>query len=176
MRRRQTIPRQWLITNRDLDRQFWIVVRRLPRGSGILLLECPCATTLRRLRLLAALSDFLIVADVPGKVARVHNARELRQALLRRTPVVLLSPLFKTLSHPDWRPLPRMRAASLAKLGKRRLIALGGMTEERYGKLAQLGFIGWAGISAWRQGRSCKRNGIRSVQRAAPVVRPQSAI
>jgi thiamine monophosphate synthase len=44
-----------------------------------------------------------------------------------------------------------MRAASLARLGKRKLVALGGMTEERYRQVAHLGFIGWAGISAWTQ-------------------------
>lgn len=153
MRRRQSIPRQWLITTGDWDRQFWFVLRRLPRGSGILLLNRPGASTLRRLRNVARLSHLLIIADVPTRIARVHNVRELRQALLRRTAAILLSPMFKTQSHPDWQPLPKMRAASLARLANRRLIALGGMSERRYRNLAQLGFIGWAGISAWLEGR-----------------------
>lgn len=156
MRRRQCIPRQWLIANYALDRQFWLVLRHLPRGSGLLLLARPSASTLRRLRNVAVLDELLIVADLPEQVARVHNLRELRSALLRRTPLVLLSPLFKTRSHPDWQPLSRMRAATLARLGKRRLIALGGMTEERYRQVAELGFIGWAGISAWRRERPSK--------------------
>lgn len=155
MRRRQSIPRQWLIANCDLDRQFWLVLRTLPRGSGVLLLDRPRGSTLRRLHNRARLSHLRIVADTPTQVARVHNLPELRQALLRRTAVVLLSPMFKTRSHPDWEPLPRMRAASLARLGNRRLVALGGMTEERYRKVAQLGFIGWAGISAWIQKAPC---------------------
>jgi thiamine monophosphate synthase len=43
-----------------------------------------------------------------------------------------------------------MRAAALAALGSRKLIALGGMNAERYARIAQLGFMGWAGISAFR--------------------------
>lgn len=156
MRRRQSIPRQWLIVNYDLDRQFWLVLRCLPRGSGVFLLVRPGASTLRRLRNVAILNDLLIIADVPGQVARVHNLRELRWALFWRTRIILLSPMFKTRSHPDWLPLSRMRAATLARLGNRKLIALGGMTEERYRQVADLGFIGWAGISAWTQQRRSK--------------------
>jgi hypothetical protein len=43
-----------------------------------------------------------------------------------------------------------MRAAAFARLAQRRLIALGGMDAQRYAKIAPLGFIGWAGISAFR--------------------------
>jgi hypothetical protein len=42
-----------------------------------------------------------------------------------------------------------MRAAALARLAGRRLFALGGLDAKRYATLARLGFIGWAGISAW---------------------------
>jgi thiamine-phosphate pyrophosphorylase len=74
----------------------------------------------------------------------------LRQALLRRTPLILLSPVYPTRSHPEWAALPRMRAASLARLAGRRLIALGGMDAKRYAGIKPLGFRGWAGISAFR--------------------------
>jgi hypothetical protein len=43
-----------------------------------------------------------------------------------------------------------MRAAAMARLAGRRLIALGGMTEKRYLRIRPLGFQGWAGISAFR--------------------------
>jgi hypothetical protein len=43
-----------------------------------------------------------------------------------------------------------MRAAALAALADRKLVALGGMNPKRYAKIAPLGFIGWAGISAFR--------------------------
>jgi thiamine-phosphate pyrophosphorylase len=64
--------------------------------------------------------------------------------------MILLSPIYETRSHTDWKPLPRMQASALARLADRRLIALGGMNARRYARVAPLGFIGWAGISAFR--------------------------
>ena len=149
MTRRQTVPEQWLILDRPPDDSTWPVLRRLPRGSGVLLLLHPGAAAHRRLRNLAGLRNFTIVTEGRG-AARVHNVRELRQALLAHKRLLLLSPLYPTRSHPDWLPLPHMRAASLANLANRRLIALGGMNARRYARIAPLGFIGWAGISAFR--------------------------
>jgi thiamine-phosphate pyrophosphorylase len=91
-----------------------------------------------------------VAIEERGDAARVHSLRELRTALLRGVPLILLSPIFPTRSHPDWRPIPRMRAAALARLADRRLLALGGMNASRYATIARLGFIGWAGISAFR--------------------------
>ena len=93
--------------------------------------------------------DVRIVTEAARTATRVHDIRELRSALLRRTPLILLSPIYPTASHPDWRPLPRMRAAALARLAGRKLIALGGMSERRFRQVKGLGFGGWAGISAW---------------------------
>ena len=64
--------------------------------------------------------------------------------------MLLLSPLYPTSSHPQWQPLLRMRAGTLARLANRRAVALGGMNRKRYAIVAPLGFIGWAGISAFR--------------------------
>ena len=150
MKRRQTVPTEWLIADERLGDELWRVARRLPRGSGVLLLRQLGSGDLRRLRLLAAMRGLTIIAERRGSAARVHNARELRRALFARTPLILLSPLFATRSHPDWRPLPRMRAATLARLGGGRLIALGGMDAKRYAQVARLGFSGWAGIDAFR--------------------------
>jgi thiamine-phosphate pyrophosphorylase len=43
-----------------------------------------------------------------------------------------------------------MRAAALARLAGRKLVALGGMDERRFRRVERLGFVGWAGISAFR--------------------------
>jgi thiamine-phosphate pyrophosphorylase len=91
-----------------------------------------------------------LAMEAQGDAARVHNLHELRSALLRQVPLILLSPIFPTRSHPDWQPIPRMRAAALARLANRRLLALGGMNAKRYARIAPLGFTGWAGISAFR--------------------------
>lgn len=149
MRRRQTVPRQWLIiADPTVDSAF--AARGLPRGSGILLL-CPVAAReMRRLRRLAAQRQITVVVEDRRTAARVHDVRELRSALLARTPRILLSPIFPTRSHPDWMAIPKMRAAALARLADRNLIALGGMNARRYAHIARLGFSGWAGISAFR--------------------------
>ena len=150
MRRRQTVPHQWLIVPARLDAEAFARARRLPRGNGILLLQAPSAAGQRRLRHLARQRNLLVVVERPRTAARVHDVRELRRALLARIPLILLSPLHPTATHPEWTPLPRMRAAALARLGRRRLVALGGMDAKRYATVAPLGFTGWAGISAFR--------------------------
>jgi len=146
---RQTIPEQWLIVEQSLS-DLWPALRRLPRGSGVLVLRAFGPSDEARLRRLARLRTLTLVTEGPRSAARVHNIRELRHALLRRTPLILLSPIHETRSHPGWKPLPHMRSAALAALADRRLIALGGMNQKRYSKVAPLGFIGWAGISAFR--------------------------
>jgi thiamine-phosphate pyrophosphorylase len=148
MSRRQT-SRWLLITDSDRDR-LAPLVRRLPRGSGVLLVTTLGARERRQLRHLAALRHLTVVEERRGIAVRVHDIAELRSALFARTPIVLLSPMFATGSHPDWRPLSRMRAAALARLAARNLVALGGMDERRYAAVARLGFSGWAGVSAFR--------------------------
>jgi thiamine-phosphate pyrophosphorylase len=143
---RQSLPEQWLIVEARLDEQ---VLKHLRPGSGVLVLGKLSAKELRRLRT-AARQRSLAVATEARMAERVHNVRELRRALLRRKPLVLVSPLYPTRSHPEWTPLPRMRAAALAKLAGRRLFALGGMDARKFAQVRRLGFQGWAGISAFR--------------------------
>jgi thiamine-phosphate pyrophosphorylase len=146
MRRGQTFPRTWLIIADAAHRSGLEAAMRLPRGTGVLLLRPLARKDERRLRL----RELIIVREGRTRAARVHNAGELRRALLARTPVIFLSPIYPTRSHPDWRALPRMRAAALARLGGRRLFALGGMSARRFARVQALGFQGWAGISAWK--------------------------
>jgi thiamine-phosphate pyrophosphorylase len=146
MKPRQSLPKQWLILDSRLDEDG---VRRLARRSGVVVLGKLSASERRRLKRLAKARSLTMVAE--GRTAvRVHNLRELRRALLKRTPLVLLSPIHSTGSHPDWQPLPRMRAAALARLGGRRLLALGGMDPRKFARIKALGFQGWAGIRAFR--------------------------
>jgi thiamine-phosphate pyrophosphorylase len=148
MTRRQTVPQQWLIADERMGDALWLGAGRLPRGSGVLVLRSMNPKEARRLRHLAGLRDLAVIAE--SAAARVHNMRELRQALLNGGPFVLISPIYRTRSHPDWRPLPRMRAATLARLAGREAIALGGMNRQRYARIRALGFIGWAAIDAFR--------------------------
>ena len=149
MTRGQSVPKQWLIVDRQLPAELWHALGRLPRGSGVLLLRLLDASDQRRLNRVARLRTLTVAIECPT-AARVHNQRELTQALLRRRQPLFISPIYTTATHPDWQSLPRMRAAALARLAGRRAIALGGLNEQRYAKIAPLGFIGWAGISAFR--------------------------
>jgi thiamine-phosphate pyrophosphorylase len=148
--RQREWPRQWLIVDRTTPEAAWRTIRSLPRGTGVILLERFPSRGWRRIRNIAGHRQLALVAEHPRAAARVHSQRELTRALLTRTPLILISPVYKTSSHPNWKPLPRMRAAALARLAGRQAIALGGMNQERYAKIAQLGFIAWAGISAFR--------------------------
>lgn len=150
MKRRQTVACQWLIVDGQPDIRLWDAVRRLPRGSGVLAICRLSPAETRRLRRLASLRELTIAVATRRVAARVHNVHELSRALLCRPPLLLISPLYPTRSHPDWKPLPLMRAATLARLAGRQAVALGGMNRKRYAKVAQLGFIAWAGISAFR--------------------------
>jgi thiamine-phosphate pyrophosphorylase len=145
--RRQRLPDRWFVLtgSESLDD-----VRRLPRDTGVLVLPGLSPRDLREVRRAAVLRRLSLIMERPGAPLRVHNMRELRRALGAQTTLILISPLYTTRSHPDWKPLPRMRAATLARLAGRRAIALGGMNARRYAKIAPLGFIGWAGISAFR--------------------------
>jgi len=150
----QTVARQWLVVDErtpDPPR----LARSLPRGSGILFLHRSMprgqrSKQLAQLRLIARSRGLTVLDELAGEAARVHNLRELRRAGLSRTPIVFLSPLFPTRSHPDWVPIARMRAAALLRLARGPAIALGGMNERRFRTLRPLGFSGWAGIGAWR--------------------------
>ena len=148
MQRRQSVPCQWLIVNDQPDRELWEALRWLKRGSGVLVLIDLGTADRRRLLLIARRRELTVAQG--GEADRVHNLHELTRAMLKRSTLALLSPMYPTGSHPDWRPLPRMRAAALARLGKRKLIALGGMHSRRYARVRPLGFQGWAGISAFR--------------------------
>ena len=146
MRRGQTFPETWLIIADPADRSAIESAKRLPAGAGVLLLQPIARQDERRLRR----RGLIIVLEGRTTAARVHNLRELRRALLARTPMIFLSPIYPTKSLPEWRGLPRMRAAALARLGRRRLFALGGMDARRFARIERLGFQGWAGISAFR--------------------------
>lgn len=149
MSRRQTVPSQWLIVD-QLGFHELSAVRRLARGSGIMVIGRLNQPQRRQIRWIARRRELQIAFEDERIARRVHDVRELRGASLQRIPLILLSPIFPTRSHPDWLPLPRMRAAALARLGKRKLVALGGMNAQRYLRIKDLGFQAWAGISAFR--------------------------
>ena len=155
MTRGQTsIPTQWLVADARVSDGLWRAVDRLPRGSGILFLfhglpKVERARLQARLRRVARRRGLVVADEAAGEAARVHDMMELRQAGLAKVPLLFLSPLYPTRSHPGRRALPRMRAAAVLRLARVPVIALGGMDSQRFGKVERLGFAGWAGIDAW---------------------------
>lgn len=155
MTRRQTrTPMQWLIADARNRADLPRLVRSLPIGSGVILVDRdlrgpPRARLLRQLRSIGRARDVSIVDEADGSAARVHDAGEIARARLAGASLLLVSPLFATRSHPDQPPLPRMRAAALARLAGDTVLALGGMDRRRFVKVKNLGFDGWAAIDAW---------------------------
>ena len=118
-----------------------VTQHELPRGERVRLL--------RGLRRVGRTRGLRIVDEADGGSARVHDAREIRRARMVGMKLMLLSPVFATRTHPGWVPLPRMRAAALARLAGRPLLALGGMDARRFRLVRGLGFDGWAGVDGW---------------------------
>jgi thiamine-phosphate pyrophosphorylase len=157
MRRQTIVPRQWLIADDRMGEELWTAVRKLPKGSGILVLHRDMrrgqrARLIARLRRMASGRSLVLADEESGEAARVHSMRELRQAGSKRVPLILLSPLYPTRTHPDRPLLDGMRAAAFVRLANVGIpvLALGGMDARRFARVRQLGFQGWAGIDAFR--------------------------
>lgn len=84
-----------------------------------------------------------------------HKFNDLKHLQIFRPKIVFLSPVFKTQSHPNQKPLGNIRAFKIAKEIKRispyaKIFLLGGMTLKRFIKIKQLDFqqtiTGFAGI------------------------------
>ncbi|HEY0413324.1 MAG TPA: thiamine phosphate synthase [Allosphingosinicella sp.] len=167
MRRRHPLPRFWLMTDERLGEGLWAALERLPRGGGVVFRHYGLTRPERRAlfgRVREACRGrglILVVAGppLPGadgvhnrrgaglRTASAHNLRELRAAERAGADLVFLSPVFRTRSHPDERPLGPRRFALLAHQAKVPVVALGGMGPDRFRTLG--GAYGWAGIDAW---------------------------
>jgi thiamine-phosphate pyrophosphorylase len=143
--RHTSCPERWFIVDGPVDER---ALAKLPRLTGLLLLDGRRADV--RLRTLARTRGLVVAEETRGEAVRVHDLAELRRAVLARAPMILLSPIYPTGSHPDWPAIPKMRAAAMARLARRRLFALGGMDDKRFARIRRLGFQAWAGISAFR--------------------------
>ena len=153
-RRHPDLPTAWLLTDERQGEQLWTVLRRLPRGSGVIVRHHSLGSAerrwlIRRVRQLAAGRGMVVLDDQADKIARVHDVRELRRALLAKPLLLFVSPLHRTRSHPDWRPMPRMRAAALARLSREPVLALGGMDARRFRQVEPIGFAGYGAIDGW---------------------------
>ncbi|KQR83605.1 thiamine phosphate synthase [Sphingomonas sp. Leaf343] len=160
-------PIRWLMTDERLGDGLWRALRRLPPGSGVvfrhhgmpvaarraLFAQVRRVTRARRLMLIVAGSK-MAGALRHGRAAGayswpVHDRTEALAARRAGAKMVMVSPVFPTRSHPGAGALGPAGAARIGRLADAPVIALGGMTERRWRRIARLGFAGWAAIDAW---------------------------
>jgi thiamine-phosphate pyrophosphorylase len=154
---RRHLPTRWLFADERLGDRLLPVIASLPSGTGVVVRLAGVRgrrELVKRIRRIARARQLLVLDEEAGEVARVHSATELRRARLAGTPLIFVSALHPTRSHPERPPMPRMRAAALARLGRGQVYALGGMDERRFRSVKPLGFRGWGAIDAWARGRS----------------------
>lgn len=162
-------PVRWLMTDERLGDALWPALRRLPPGAGVVFRHHATPpgerrALLRRVeRIAAARRLTLLVACGGSGKGGVHGAlgtgqrswaaHDRRQAIAgvrQGAALLFVSPVFATRSHPGATPLGPMRAATIGRGLEVAVIALGGMDERRWRRIARLGFDGWAAIDAWR--------------------------
>jgi thiamine-phosphate pyrophosphorylase len=185
MEARQTPwPRAWLMTDERLGDRLWEAIGNLPEGTGGVVFRHYSLGEAERLALgwkvasvagargltLAvagsrSLAEHLgaqlvhntgMVGPLPLSRA-VHDEGEARVARSARASLVFVSPIFPTHSHPDRAALGVDRALALAELAGCPVIALGGMSAQRFGALQAAtsdAFHGYAGIDCWLSGPS----------------------
>jgi thiamine-phosphate pyrophosphorylase len=96
-----------------------------------------------------------------------HDRRQAAAARRAGARVVFVSPVFATRSHPGAAAAGATRTARIARGLGIATIALGGMDEARFRRIARLGFDGYAAIDAWTDGRS--RGAARQKRKAVPT-------
>jgi thiamine-phosphate pyrophosphorylase len=179
MARRQPLPHLWLMTDERVGDALWPALARLPRGAGVIFRHYATPPAERRrlfdaVRRIARRRGLVLLLAGPPRQAAAWRAdgahgrsphRRTTRPLLRTAPVhdarergravadaILVSPVFATRSHRGARGIGPLRFAGLARLSRRPVIALGGMTPHRFGRLRALGAYGYAAIDAWLGG------------------------
>ena len=163
-------PVRWLMTDERQGALLWPALERLPRGAGVIFRHYRTPPDARRamfarvrrverrrglVLVLAGDAHFRGAGGVHARRGRglmtfpAHDRREAVQAVRAGADVVLVSPLFATRSHPGAAVLGLWRAAAIARGLPVTVIALGGMDERRWRRVAALGFDGYAAIDAW---------------------------
>lgn len=190
MRRCQTLPKLWLISDARNDAGLEGALRRLPKGSGLVFRHYHLGPDARQARFdaLARIARYrgivLALADdgatarrwgadgiygAPNRLGRprglmriatVHSLRELAAAHRAKADVVMLSPVFATRSHPGAKTLGPVRAMLIARDSQVPVVMLGGMTARRAHTLAP---HGWAAIDGLSRPGAIPTGPVRSI-------------
>ncbi|PAX07477.1 thiamine phosphate synthase [Sphingomonas lenta] len=143
---------------------------RLPPGSGVVFRHYSFGARERRalfaqVRRIARARGLVLVIARPAHIGRghgvhgtvkghglrtwpAHDRREAVAGARAGAALLFVSPVHPTRSHPSAPALGIARAAAIGQGLGVRLIALGGMTPQRFRAARALGFYGWAAIDA----------------------------
>lgn len=179
MRRRhsQRLPETWLFTDPRIGEALWGAIRRLPRGSGIVLRHYDAAdraAVARRAAKLAWRYGHMLVVAGDARLARAvgaagvhmpdggrpvrdvitaasHDRAGLVRARRAGASLVFLSPVFPTRSHTGAETLGTLRFGLMVRRTGIAVAALGGMNAKRYARMQALGAQAWGAIDAWNR-------------------------
>ena len=166
---RQTLPREWLMTDERMGDSLWDALQRPEPGSGVVFrhhaserrpvaervaeicrrrgLALGVARNVELARLVGA--DF--VHNPPGSSEGLPVSRSVHTLAdaERSADFVFVSPVFATASHPGASALGLEAASEYATAAGMPAIAMGGMDRDRGQQAIRAGFHGWAAIDAW---------------------------
>ena len=170
-RRHPDLPRLWLLTDERQGEGLWDAIRRLPRGSGVIVRHYSLALEEReelfrrirrsrrglvlawsgsaadalRLRAGAVYGAERCACRLP-RLYPVHDRPEIVTAERSGAALLLLSPVYPTRTHPGTKALGPLRFAALTRMTRVPVLALGGMTPRCAKRMLRMGAAGWAAI------------------------------
>ena len=80
----------------------------------------------------------------------VHNLKEIKFSEKKNFDVIFISPLFKTQSHPSYRPLVSVNFINLCTKSSLINLALGGVTKKNYRRIKNNKLAGFGGITYFK--------------------------
>jgi len=80
----------------------------------------------------------------------VHNLKEIKFSEKKNFDVIFISPLYKTQSHPNYRPLGPVNFINLCTKSSLINLALGGVTKKNYRRIKNNNIAGFGGITYFK--------------------------
>lgn len=163
------------MTDERMGDALWLALRALPPGAGVVFRHYATPlperrTLFRDVRRIARARRLTLVCARPAGLGRcngvhgrgygrgvrtwpAHSRREAVAGVANGATILFVSPLFATRSHPGEPALRLRKAMVIARGVPVSIIALGGMTADRFRRIRRHGFDGWAAIDGLHPAR-----------------------